>query len=258
MVVIKPKKHLGQHFLKDKNIAKKIVNALSPADQINQVIEIGSGTGILSNFLIKKSYKNLSLLDVDKESIDFLLKKYNNQKVNIIHTDFLKFDLNEFTNNQQIGMIGNLPYNISSQIFFKILKYKNKIIEVVCMIQKEIAERITSSHGSKTYGILSVLLQAYYNIEYLFTVEPNVFIPPPKVRSAVIRLKRNNIKKLGCNEVLFKQVIKQAFQMRRKTLRNALNPLNLPKSITDLDIFNKRAEQLSVRDFIDLTNKIEK
>ena len=257
MHVVRPKKKLGQHFLKDKDIAQKIVNALSPPSEVSQVIEIGPGTGMLSDFLIEKEYENLSLLDVDKESIVFLNKKYKGEKVKIIHTDFLQNDLNDYTNNHQLAIIGNLPYNISSQIFFKVLEYKNDVSEIVCMIQKEVAERLASPHGCKAYGILSVLLQAYYDIEYLFTVEPNVFIPPPKVRSGVIRLKRNNVKDLGCDEVLFKRVIKQAFQMRRKTLRNALKVLSLPESITELDVFNKRAEQLSVQDFIDLTNLVE-
>lgn len=256
MLRVKPKKRLGQHFLKDEKIALDIVEALSPPNLLEKVIEIGPGTGVLSSFLIEKDYKELSLLDVDKESIDFLLAKYKNTKVQILHEDFLKIDVQNFSKKEQIGIIGNFPYNISSQIFFKVLENKNEVSEVVCMLQKEVAERIVSKHGNKTYGILSVLLQAFYDIEYLFTVEPNVFIPPPKVRSAVIRLKRNNVQDLGCDEKLFKRVIKQAFQMRRKTLRNALKPLNLPEDIIELDVFNNRAEQLSVSDFVDLTNKI--
>ena len=256
MLRVKPKKRLGQHFLKDEKIAFDIVEALSPPDQLEKVIEIGPGTGVLSGFLIEKNYKELSLLDVDKESIDFLLAKYKKEKVQILHEDFLKIDVQNFSKKEQIGIIGNFPYNISSQIFFKVLDNKDEVSEVVCMLQKEVAERIVSKHGNKTYGILSVLLQAFYDIEYLFNVEPNVFIPPPKVRSAVIRLKRNNVQDLGCDEKLFKRVIKQAFQMRRKTLRNALKPLNLPENIIELDVFNKRAEQLSVSDFVDLTNKI--
>lgn len=257
MLKVKPKKRLGQHFLKDKAIAEEIVEALSPASELSNVIEIGPGTGVLSNFLIKKEYQNLSLLDVDKESIEFLLKNYNDKDAKILHQDFLKIDLQELTNGEAIGIIGNFPYNISSQIFFKVLEYRNDVMEVVCMIQKEVADRIVANHGSKTYGILSILLQAYYDIEYLFTVEPNVFIPPPKVRSAVIRMKRNNIAQLDCDEILFKRVVKQAFQMRRKTLRNALKPLNLSEKITTLEVFSKRAEQLSVQDFIELTNKIQ-
>lgn len=256
MLRVKPKKRLGQHFLKDEKIALDIVEALSPSNLLSKVIEIGPGTGVLSGFLIDKGYKELSLLDLDKESIDFLLEKYGKEQVQILHDDFLKIDLQDFSKDDQLGIIGNFPYNISSQIFFKVLDHKDKVTEVVCMIQKEVADRIVSKHGNKTYGILSVLLQSYYDIEYLFTVEPNVFIPPPKVRSAVIRLKRNKVEDIGCDEKQFKRVIKQAFQMRRKTLRNALKPLNLPESIIDLAVFNKRAEQLSVSDFIDLTNKI--
>jgi 16S rRNA (adenine1518-N6/adenine1519-N6)-dimethyltransferase len=256
MLRVKPKKRLGQHFLKDEKIALDIVEALSPPDQLEKVIEIGPGTGVLSGFLIEKNYKELSLLDVDKESIDFLLAKYGKEKAQILHEDFLKIEVQNFSKKGQIGIIGNFPYNISSQIFFKVLDNKDEVSEVVCMLQKEVAERIVSKHGNKTYGILSVLLQAFYDIEYLFTVEPNVFIPPPKVRSAVIRLKRNKVENLGCDEKLFKRVIKQAFQTRRKTLRNALKPLNLSENIIELDVFNKRAEQLSVSDFVDLTNKI--
>lgn len=256
MRYVRPKKRLGQHFLNDQDVACKIVEALSSRDTIQNVLEIGPGTGVLSGYLFERSYDKVILLDVDKESIAYLHEAHPKKKDAIIHGDFLKCGPEQYFGDHKYAIIGNFPYNISSQIFFKVLEEKETVQEVVCMIQKEVAERIASPHGSRTYGILSVLLQAYYTIEYLFTVEPHVFIPPPKVRSGVIKLKRNNVVALDCDEVLFKRVVKEGFQKRRKTLRNALKALNLPEDIQDNDILNKRAEQLSVEDFIQLTNLI--
>lgn len=253
---VKPKKFLGQHFLKDQNIAAKIVQGLTLHGEYRQILEIGPGTGVLTRFLVNLEQVDLYLIELDRESVDYLHQHYPGLQDRILHQDFLKADLSSLFS-ERFAIIGNFPYNISSQIFFKILDERNRIPEVVCMLQKEVADRIRSVHGNKTYGILSVLLQAYYDIEYLFTVEPHVFHPPPKVRSAAIRLKRNKTEQLNCDEVLFKRVVKQGFQNRRKTLRNALKPLNLPEAIRQLNILDKRAEQLTVEDFIELTRKIE-
>lgn len=246
--MVRPKKHLGQHFLKDKNIASKIVDALLSKNV--PVLEIGPGTGVLTELLIKKDL-DYSVIEIDTESIEYLRQHFPNLK--IIQGDFLEYEING-----PLAIIGNFPYNISSQIFFSVLDGRKYVQEVVCMIQKEVADRIASKEGNKTYGILSVLLQAYYDIEYLFKVPPGVFHPPPKVNSAVIRLRRNNVATLSCDEDLFKKVIKQGFQNRRKTLRNALKNLNLPGSVYVLTIMDKRAEQLSVNDFVLLTQAIEK
>lgn len=253
---VKPKKSLGQHFLKDQNIAAKIVQGLTLHEGYQQVLEIGPGTGVLTQFLVNFEGIDLFLIELDRESIDYLHHQFPLLKGRILHQDFLRADLSSLIS-KKFAIIGNFPYNISSQIFFKILDERNRVPEIVCMLQKEVAERISSVHGNKTYGILSVLLQAYYDIEYLFTVEPHVFHPPPKVRSAVIRLKRNTVEQLNCDEILFKKVVKQGFQNRRKTLRNALKPLNLPEAIRQLQILDKRAEQLTVEDFVELTRKIE-
>lgn len=245
--MVRPKKFLGQHFLKDKNIAQKIVDSLQSTHF--PVLEIGPGTGVLTELLVKKT--DLTVIEIDRESIAHLREHFPGLK--IIEGDFLEFDIQ-----QPWAIIGNFPYNISSQIFFRVLDARQYVPEVVCMIQKEVADRIASKEGNKTYGILSVLLQAYYEIDYLFKVPPGVFNPPPKVNSAVIRLRRNKVATLSCDEVLFKKVIKQGFQNRRKTLRNALKNLNLPGSVYASTIMNKRAEQLSVNDFVLLTQEIEK
>jgi 16S rRNA (adenine1518-N6/adenine1519-N6)-dimethyltransferase len=255
--MVRPKKFLGQHFLKDQNIASKIVEALIPSDGRQRVIEIGPGTGVLTQLLVKKNNIDLYLVEVDHESVVYLKENMPPLRDRIIEGDFLRIDLVDLIQSE-VSIIGNFPYNISSQIFFRILDYRNQVTQVVCMLQKEVAERMASPHGSKVYGILSVLLQAYYEIELLFKVPPGVFFPPPKVMSAVIRLKRNQRKHLACNEGLFVKVVKQGFQNRRKTLRNALKPLNLPAQVSVLPIFDKRAEQLSVEDFISLTLLIEK
>jgi 16S rRNA (adenine1518-N6/adenine1519-N6)-dimethyltransferase len=254
MLLVRPKKSLGQHFLKDENIAINIVDALS--GKYTSVIEIGPGMGVLTKHLLKRKGLDLLCIEIDHDSVDYLHKNYPQLKGKIINADFLKEDISTLINGE-VSIIGNFPYNISSQIFFSVLENRNQVKEVVCMLQKEVADRMAAPHGSKTYGILSVLLQAYYDIEFLFKVPPGVFIPPPKVMSGVIRLQRNSRAQLGCDETLFKKIVKQAFGMRRKTLRNALKSLNLPASIVTLPLMDKRAEQLAVEEFIALTKLIE-
>lgn len=251
--MVRPKKHLGQHFLTDQNIARKIVDTLSGT--IPNVLEIGPGTGVLTSFLLPKYGEGLSLIEIDEESTEYLKEHFPELSERIFLADFLKTDLNQF-GSDNLAIIGNFPYNISSQIFFQILDHRNIVREVVCMIQKEVAERIATPPGSKTYGILSVLLQAWYEISYCFTVGENVFNPPPKVKSAVIKLQRNSTTDLGCNPELFHQIVKQAFNQRRKTLRNGLRS-RLHTDIISNEIFNKRAEQLHVKDFVFITQLIE-
>ncbi len=251
--MVKPKKNLGQHFLKDKNIAIKIVDALR-AKNIENVIEIGAGTGILTEFLLKKDFL-LHIIEIDSESTEYLKLHFPECEKQILNEDFLKFDLSGYFKND-IAVIGNFPYNISSQIIFKVIDNRHIVKEVAGMFQKEVAERITASPGSKTYGILSVLTQAYYDTEYLFTVNENVFYPPPKVKSGVIRLVRKETKTLNCDEILFKKVIKTGFNQRRKTLRNSLKSLTGNISTENI-IFNQRPEQLSYLQFIELTNIID-
>lgn len=243
--------------MKDKNIALRIVDSLVLSKSVNHVVEIGPGTGVLTQYLLTNPDIDLKVVEIDRESVAYLADHYPALKDRIISGDFLELEIEkEFSKN--LIIIGNFPYNISSQIFFRVLDHRNQVSQVVCMIQKEVADRIVEKEGSKTYGILSVLLQTFYDIEYLFKVPPGVFFPPPKVMSAVIRLVRNMREKLDCDEVLYRKVVKQAFQTRRKTLRNALKSLNLPASIYMLDMMDKRAEQLSVEQFIFLTKEIEK
>lgn len=254
MYGVRPKKHLGQHFLKDANIARKIVDSL-PAGIIN-LLEIGPGTGVLTTHLLEKNFQNFRLIEVDRESVEFLQTNFFLHDSRLIAADFLNYPVEElFSDNYWI--IGNFPYNISSQIFFRVIEHRDSIDGVVGMIQKEVAQRIASPPGSKEYGILSVLLQAFYTIEYLFTVSESVFVPPPKVKSAVIRLQRNSIKSLDCDEALFKRVVKTSFNTRRKTLRNGVKAFSVLPEFKDHDIFNKRPEQLSVADFVMLTNMIQ-
>jgi 16S rRNA (adenine1518-N6/adenine1519-N6)-dimethyltransferase len=253
---VRPKKYLGQHFLKDQNIALKIVNALKLDENENRVLEIGPGMGVLTQYLLAFKNVDLKVVEIDKESVQYLKTNYSGLADRIIEGDFLEMDLDTIFN-EKFSIIGNFPYNISSQIFFSVLEGRNTVDQVVCMLQKEVADRIASPHGSKTYGILSVLLQAYYKIENCFKVPPGVFIPPPKVMSAVIRLKRNERTVLGCDEKLFVQVVKQGFNNRRKTLRNALKTFNLGAEVSALTLLDKRAEQLSVENFIELTQIIE-
>ncbi len=255
--MVRPKKFLGQHFLNDTNIARKIVDALElPTGIISSVLEIGPGTGVLTRGLLERKDIDLKVIEIDFESVAYLKKELKGLSGKIIEGDFLEKDISSFWPGP-FNIIGNFPYNISSQIFFRVLDNRNQVDQVVCMLQKEVADRIASKHGNKVYGILSVLLQAFYDIENLFKVSPGVFNPPPKVMSAVIRLKRNSRKKLDCDEQLFQHVVKQAFQKRRKTLRNALKHLNLPGSVVVLDLMDKRPEQLSVEDFIFLTRSIQ-
>jgi 16S rRNA (adenine1518-N6/adenine1519-N6)-dimethyltransferase len=247
---VRAKKHLGQHFLRDLNAAQRIVDALTCHNGYTQVLEIGPGMGVLTQFLLEKTAFQTSVVEIDKESVVYLNQHYPKLKERIIADDFLEMNLSQYFGDGAVGIIGNLPYNISSQIFFKILEDPNKTPEIVCMLQKEVAQRIASPPGNKDYGILSVLLQAYYDIEYLFSVPPGAFDPPPKVNSGVIRLRRNNRVELPCNERRFKIVVKTAFNQRRKTLRNALKPLGV---VIESPLLDKRAEQLSVSDFIELT-----
>ncbi len=253
--MVRPKKHLGQHFLTDNNIAQAIVDCLD--HDFSNVCEVGPGTGVLTTPLLNKDYiKSLKLIEVDNESIEYLENNFEDNRLKIIEADFLRMNIDDiFTS--PFALIGNFPYNISSQIFFKVLENRNRIPLVVGMIQKEVAERIAASYGNKTYGILSVLLQSWYDIEYCFTVNENVFRPPPRVKSAVIRLKRNSTQKLGCNEKLFFTTVKTAFNHRRKTLRNALKPLLPDIQQSDHKFFSLRAEQLSPAQFIELTNVVE-
>lgn len=252
---VKPKKKLGQHFLTDKNICHKIAQLIFSKSS-NNIIEIGPGTGAISNYLFDNENFHCELLEIDEESYDFLTKKYPSKKDNIHLLDFLKIDLNSFYPNKSFSVVGNFPYNISSQILFKCLEQRNRVESITGMFQKEVAERIAEKPGSKKYGIMSVLMQAFYEIEYCFTIGPHVFNPPPKVDSGVIHCKRNDIEELACDERLFFKVVKQAFNQRRKTLRNSLKILLIEPLILD-DFFNKRPEQLSVNEFIELTLKIQ-
>ncbi len=252
--MVKPKKHLGQHFLNDNNIAEKITECL--LENMPIVCEIGPGTGVLTKFLLKnRNITKLHLVEIDGESVEYLQKQFYDERLNIHHVDFLKTPFTEISM-EPTAVIGNFPYNISSQIFFKILESRNQIPEVVGMIQKEVAERLAAGPGNKTYGILSVLLQTWYTIEYCFTVHEHVFIPPPRVKSGVIRLKRNQTQHINCDEKLYFRVIKTAFNQRRKTLRNALKPL-VSEALPEHILLTKRAEQLNVEQFIELTNLIE-
>jgi 16S rRNA (adenine1518-N6/adenine1519-N6)-dimethyltransferase len=255
MTLVRAKKHLGQHFLTDKNIAAKIVESLNPDGRYTNVLEVGPGMGILSDFLLQKTEYETSLIDIDTESYLYLKKKYPQLGDRLINADFLKMDFAAVFNGP-IAIIGNFPYNISSQILFKVLDNRDKVVEVVGMFQKEVAERCSSKPGSKEYGILSVFLQAYYKVEYLFTVKAGVFNPPPKVLSAVIRLTRNENANLDCDEKLFWQVVKAGFNQRRKTLRNAVSSLINKEKMTDDKMLDLRAERLSVADFVKLTNDI--
>jgi 16S rRNA (adenine1518-N6/adenine1519-N6)-dimethyltransferase len=252
---VRAKKYLGQHFLNDKAIALQIVDSLE-AEGVSDVLEVGPGMGVLTQYLLKKSGYKTTVVEIDNESIEYLKQTFPEIAERIIEGDFLKLNLRDYFQQGQFALIGNFPYNISSQIFFKVLENRDYITEVVGMLQKEVAERISAGPGSKTYGILSVFLQAWYNIDYLFTVHENVFTPPPRVKSAVIRLKRNENKELGCDEKLFFRVVKQGFNQRRKMLRNSLKGL-IP---TDVEFNSKyltqRPEQLSVSEFVELTNEI--
>ena len=252
---VRAKKYLGQHFLNDENIAKRIVDTLT-LKGYNSILEIGPGMGVLTKYLLQKDIKTY-VIEIDSESVGYLKANFLNLTDRIIEKDFLKYDLNKVFKEEPFAIIGNFPYNISTQIVFKTLEMRHQIPEFSGMFQKEVAERICEKEGSKKYGILSVLTQAFYDAEYLFTVPPQVFNPPPKVESGVLRLTRKEDYKLPCDETLFFKVVKTAFQQRRKTLRNSLKTFNLSDNLREDVIFGKRPEQLSVSEFIKLTTLIE-
>lgn len=251
---VKAKKHLGQHFLTDEGIAERIADSLS-LNGYKKVLEIGPGMGVLTKYLLKKDTQT-HVIEIDTESVDYLKANYLNLADRIIEKDFLKYDLNEVFGTEPFAIIGNFPYNISTQIVFKTLEMRDQIPEFSGMFQKEVAQRICSSEGSKIYGILSVLTQAFYDAEYLFTVPPSVFNPPPKVDSGVLLLTRKKDYHLPCDEALFFRVVKTSFQQRRKTLRNSLKTFNLTDELRADSLFNSRPEQLSVNQFIELTQRI--
>jgi len=250
---VRPKKHLGQHFLWDKNIARKIVEAFREAPS-PQVLEVGPGKGVLTQYLLEEFGDRLYAVEIDRESARYLLESYPQIQDYLIQQDFLTMDISRYFKGA-FDVIGNFPYNISSQIFFRLLEHRQQIPLLVGMVQKEVADRIASPPGSKTYGKLSVLLQAFYEVKVLFQVGPQSFTPPPNVTSAVVRLRRNQTQHLACDEKLFSQVVKQSFNQRRKIIRNSLKSFLLPLDIED-ERMTKRPEQLSVQDFVELTGKI--
>ena len=254
---VRAKKGLGQHFLRDHQIASDIVDSLVMGDR-TKVLEVGPGMGVLTRFLLQKSHFETTVVEIDRESVEYLKTYFPQLEGRIVEGDFLQMDLIKIFSSTPFSLIGNFPYNISSQILFKVLDYRDLVPEVVGMLQKEVAERICTGPGSKTYGILSVLLQAWYKAEYLFTVNEDVFDPPPKVKSAVIRLTANGRTELGCNEKLFKAVVKQSFNQRRKMLRNSIKSFTPRYDELDSYTLTRRPEQLSVEEFIKLTNDIEK
>ncbi|MBC9796747.1 16S rRNA (adenine(1518)-N(6)/adenine(1519)-N(6))-dimethyltransferase RsmA [Sinomicrobium weinanense] len=252
---VRPKKHLGQHFLNDENIAGKIADSLT-LQGYDSILEIGPGMGVLTKYLLKKEVQTY-VVEIDTESVAYLEEHYPGLSGRIISEDFLKYDVRQVLREGPFAIIGNFPYNISSQILFKMLDMREQVPELSGMFQKEVAERVCEKEGSKAYGILSVLVQAFYEAEYLFTVSEQVFTPPPKVKSGVLRLRRKEDFRLPCNEKLFFNVVKTAFGQRRKTLRNSLKTLGLSDILKEDTIFGQRPEQLSVQDFIRLTQKIE-
>lgn len=252
---VKAKKHLGQHFLTDENIAKNIADTLT-LSRYETILEIGPGMGVLTKYLLEKEIDTY-VIEIDNESVDYLNSHYSKLHNKIISKDFLKYNINEIFNGKPFAIIGNFPYNISTQIVFKCLEMRNQVPEFSGMFQKEVAERICSKKGSKVYGILSVLAQAFYEVEYLFTVNEDVFNPPPKVKSGVMRMIRKENFTLPCDEKLFFNVVKTAFNQRRKTLRNSLKSFQMSDNLKEDTIFDLRPEQLSVEQFIDITQKIE-
>jgi len=259
MKLVRPKKNLGQHFLIDLSIAKRIADTVDACPDL-PVLEVGPGMGMLTQYIIEKP-RPVKVVEIDSESVEYLHANYPQLSDNILGEDFLRMDLNKVFDGKQFVLTGNYPYDISSQIFFKMLDNKDLIPCCTGMIQREVAQRMASEPGTKAYGILSVLIQAWYNVEYLFTVDENVFNPPPKVKSAVIRMTRNETTDLGCDEKLFKQVVKTTFNQRRKMLRVSLRQIFAGKPTTDdffaRDIMTKRPEQLTIAQFVDLTNQIE-
>lgn len=259
MRAVRPKKNLGQHFLTDLNIAKAIADTVDACPDI-PVLEVGPGMGVLTQFLMPKG-RDLKVVEIDSESVAYLYEKFPELRENVVAEDFLRMDLTKLFNGRQFVLTGNYPYDISSQIFFKMLDNKDLIPCCTGMIQREVAQRMASAPGTKAYGILSVLIQAWYDVEYLFTVDENVFNPPPKVKSAVIRMTRNGVSELGCDWNLFRRVVKTAFNQRRKMLRGSLKPLfqtDMPgEGFFGLDIMTKRPEQLTIAQFVELTNLVE-
>lgn len=259
MKTVRPKKNLGQHFLTDLNIAKAIADTVDACPEI-PILEVGPGMGVLTQFLMPKE-RELKVVEIDSESVAYLNEKYPSLRPNIVGEDFLRMDLSRLFDGHKFVLTGNYPYDISSQIFFKMLDNKDLIPCCTGMIQREVALRMASAPGSKTYGILSVLIQAWYNVEYLFTVDENVFNPPPKVKSAVIRMTRNGVNDLGCDWAMFRRVVKTAFNQRRKMLRGSLKPLfprdSADKSFFENDIMTKRPEQLTIQQFVELTNMVD-
>ncbi len=248
---VRPKKRLGQHFLKDNSIAKRVADAIC-ADNCDAVLEVGPGTGVLTKYILERRFENFSVVEIDRESVSYL--KDNFKGLNIIQADFFSLDINNLYPGT-LAIVGNFPYNISGPLLFRVLEYRDRILELTGMFQHEVALRICSPPGSRVYGILSVLLQAYYNIEYLFSVPPHVFYPEPKVKSGVIRLRRNNATRLDCNEELFLRVVKSSFGHRRKMLRNSIkSAFNI--SSEECPFFRLRPEQLSVEQFVELTRWI--
>lgn len=248
---VRAKKQLGQHFLKDESIAQRIAESLGGLSE--SLLEIGPGMGVLTKYLVEDERYRFSAVELDGESVEYLHQHF--PSLNVVEGDFLRMNLAQLYN-QSVSIIGNFPYNISSQILFKVYEFRYLVPEVVGMFQKEVAERVAAHPGSKTYGILSVLLSAFYDVEYLFTVDEHVFNPPPKVKSAVIRLRRNGVEHLDCDETLFFKAVKTGFNQRRKTLRNALKPLGMSLNDVPSELLDKRAEQLSVADFIMITNNL--
>ncbi|WP_345226232.1 16S rRNA (adenine(1518)-N(6)/adenine(1519)-N(6))-dimethyltransferase RsmA [Hymenobacter koreensis] len=254
---VAPKKHLGQHFLADLNISRRIAESLRLPDGVRHVLEVGPGMGVLTQFLLEHTAEyETTVVEIDRESVAYLQVHFPGLDNRILSADFLKMDMGKQFEGKPLSVIGNFPYNISTQIYFRILAHRQQVRESVGMLQKEVAERIAAGPGSKTYGILSVLVQAWYDVELLFLVSPHVFVPPPKVQSAVLRLTRNKVEKLECDEDLFFKVVKQAFSTRRKTMRNCMKTFGLSAEVTADPIFDKRAEQLSVADFVGLTNLV--
>ena len=253
---VRPKKALGQHFLTDMSVASQIADTVDAMPQL-PILEVGPGTGVLTQFLLEKQ-RTLKVVEIDRESVAYLQQHFPQLGDNLIDKDFLKMDLSEVFDGQPFVLTGNYPYNISSQIFFKMLDYKELIPCCTGMIQKEVAERMAAGPGSKTYGVLSIFMQAWYNVEYLFTVDEHVFNPPPKVKSAVIRLTRNQSQSLGCDEKLFRRIVKTVFTMRRKMMRNGMKQiLGAGHPLLEDPIFTRRPEQLSIQEFVTLTNRVE-
>lgn len=253
---VRAKKHLGQHFLKDEKVCERIADQYTGHNGCKTAIEIGPGMGALTKYLLRDKSTHWWLLDVDSESVDYLKENYPEQAEYTIHGDFLKMDIRKLVGDEPFAVVGNFPYNISSQILFRCIDFKDQVPEIMGMFQKEVAERVAEKPGTKKYGILSVLLQAYYDIEYCFTVDEHVFDPPPKVKSGVIRCRRNDVKKLDCDEKLFKTVVKMSFNQRRKTIRNSIKAL-LPQGHSENAMLQLRPERLSVSDFVELTKWVQ-